>query len=100
MDKNQIKNFNQVNIINTHSSLFSIEIWKITLFNNENVSGSKIADSCVFPPAKFKNHHKNYRLALVFEILSAKTTKKAILTYFRVPLDIKQQYLKSKYLLT
>ena len=32
-----------------------------------------------------------------FEILSIKTTKKAILTYFRVPLDIKQQYLKSKY---
>ena len=32
-----------------------------------------------------------------FEILSVKTTKKAILTYFRVPLDIKQQYLKSKY---
>ena len=32
-----------------------------------------------------------------FEILSVKMTKKAILTYFRVPLDIKQQYLKSKY---
>ena len=32
-----------------------------------------------------------------FEILSVKTTKRAILTYFRVPLDIKQQYLKSKY---
>ena len=32
-----------------------------------------------------------------FEILSVKKTKKAILTYFRVPLDIKQQYLKSKY---
>ena len=32
-----------------------------------------------------------------FEILSAKMTKKAILTYFRVPLIIKQQYLKSKY---
>ena len=32
-----------------------------------------------------------------FAILSVKTTKKAILTYFRVPLDIKQQYLKSKY---
>ena len=32
-----------------------------------------------------------------FEILSVITTKKAILTYFRVPLDIKQQYLKSKY---
>ena len=30
-----------------------------------------------------------------FEILSVKMTKKAILTYFRVPLDIKQQYLKS-----
>ena len=32
-----------------------------------------------------------------FEILSVKTTKNAILSYFRVPLDIKQQYLKSKY---
>ena len=31
------------------------------------------------------------------EILSVKTAKKAILTYFRVPLDIKQHYLKSKY---
>ena len=27
-----------------------------------------------------------------FEILSIKTTKKPILTYFRVPLNIKQQY--------
>ena len=61
--------------------------------NNENVSGSKIADSCVFSPAEFKN----YRLALVLEILSVKTTKNAILTYFRVRLNIKQQYLKSKY---
>ena len=32
-----------------------------------------------------------------FEILLVKTTKKAILTYLRVPLDIKQKYLKSKY---
>ena len=48
--------------------------------NIENISGSKIADSYVFPPAKFKNHHKNYRLALVLGILSVKTTKKAILT--------------------
>ena len=32
-----------------------------------------------------------------FEILSVKTTKNTILTYFRVPSDIKQQYLKSKY---
>ena len=32
-----------------------------------------------------------------FEILSVKMTKKASLTYFRVPLDIEQQYLKSKY---
>ena len=32
-----------------------------------------------------------------FEILSVKKTKKAILTYFQVPLDIKQYYLKSKY---
>ena len=31
------------------------------------------------------------------EILSVKTTKKAIVTCFRVPLNIKQQYLKSKY---
>ena len=33
-----------------------------------------------------------------FEILSVKSTKKAILIYFRVPLDIKKKYLKSKYL--
>ena len=32
-----------------------------------------------------------------FEISSVKTTKNAILAYFRIPLDIKQQYLKSKY---
>ena len=32
-----------------------------------------------------------------FEILSIKSTKMAILTYFRVSLDIKQQYMKSKY---
>ena len=32
-----------------------------------------------------------------FEILSAKITNKAILTLFRVPLNIKHQYLKSKY---
>ena len=32
-----------------------------------------------------------------FEILSVKMTKKAILTYFRVSLYIKQKYLKSKY---
>ena len=32
-----------------------------------------------------------------FEIMSVKTTKKTILTYFRIPLDIKQQYLQSKY---
>ena len=32
-----------------------------------------------------------------FEILSVKTTKNAISTYFRVPLNIKQQLLKSKY---
>ena len=31
------------------------------------------------------------------EILSVKTTKKAILAYVRVLLNIKQQYLKSKY---
>ena len=59
--------------------------------------GLKNADSFVFPPAEFKNHHKNYRLTLVLEILSVKTTKNAILNYFRVPLDIKQQYLKSQY---
>ena len=65
--------------------------------NNENVSGSKIANSYVFPPAEFKNLHTNYRLALVLDIFSVKMTKKAILTYFRIPLDIKQQYLKLKY---
>ena len=32
-----------------------------------------------------------------FEILSVKTTKNAILTYIRVPLDNKQQYLELKY---
>ena len=32
-----------------------------------------------------------------FEILSVKKMKKAILTHFRVTLDMKQQYLKSKY---
>ena len=32
-----------------------------------------------------------------FEILSVKMTKQAILTYFQVPLNIKHQYLKSKY---
>ena len=32
-----------------------------------------------------------------FEILSAKMMKRAILTYIRVPFNIKQQYLKSKY---
>ena len=32
-----------------------------------------------------------------FEILSVKTTNNAILTNFRIPLDIKQQNLKSKY---
>ena len=32
-----------------------------------------------------------------FEILSVKTTKNAILNYFRVPLHIKQQFWKSKY---
>ena len=32
-----------------------------------------------------------------FEVLSVKKTKKAILAHFQVPLDIKQQYLKSKY---
>ena len=32
-----------------------------------------------------------------FAILSVKMTKKANLAYFRVPLNIKQQYLKSKY---
>ena len=47
---------------------------------------------------EFKNHYTKYRLVLVLEILSVKTTKKAILTnYFRVLLVIKQQYLKSKY---
>ena len=44
-----------------------IKIDSITLPNNENVSGSKIADSYVlFPPAEFKNHHKNYRLVLEY----------------------------------
>ena len=38
-----------------------------------------------------------FTTAQSFEILSVKTTKKAILSYFRVPLDIQQQYLKSKY---
>ena len=38
-----------------------------------------------------------YNTRQSFEILSIKTTKNAILTYFRIPLDIKQQYLKSKY---
>ena len=32
-----------------------------------------------------------------FEILSVKMTKKLILTYFRLPSNIRQQYLKSKY---
>ena len=32
-----------------------------------------------------------------FDILSVKMTKMAILTYFQVPLNIKQQYLKSQY---
>ena len=32
-----------------------------------------------------------------FEILSVKTAKRAILTYYQAPLDIKQQYLKSKH---
>ena len=36
-----------------------------------------------------------FTTGLSFEILSVKTTKNAILAYFRVPLDIKQQYLKS-----
>ena len=40
---------------------------------------------------------KNYTTRQSFEKLSVKTTKNAILTYFRVPLDIKKQYLKSKY---
>ena len=39
-------------------------------------SGLEIADSYVFTPAEFKNHHKNYQLAFVLEKLSLKTTKR------------------------
>ena len=77
--------------------LIIIKYLYIILPYKENRSGLKISDSYIFPPAEFKNHHTNYRLALVLEILLVKTTKKPILTYFRAPLDIKQQYLKSKY---
>ena len=48
----------------------------------------------------YADHHAIFQFftpSKSFEILSVKTTKKAILTYFRVPLDIKQQYLQSKY---
>ena len=38
-----------------------------------------------------------FTTVLSFEILSVKTSKKAILTYFRVLSDIKQEYLKSNY---
>lgn len=38
----------------------------ITPLNIENVSGSKIAISNVFCLAKHENHHKKFRLALVF----------------------------------
>ena len=38
-----------------------------------------------------------FKTAPSFEILSVKSTKKDILTYFRVPIDIKQQYLKLIY---
>ena len=38
-----------------------------------------------------------FTTGLSFEILSVKMSKKAIVTYFRVLLDIKPQYLKSEY---
>jgi hypothetical protein len=42
------------------SYCFALSVYQepITLPNNENVSGSKLAYSYVFPPAEFKNHHK------------------------------------------
>ena len=43
----------------------------------------------------FADYHAIFRFFTTvqrFEILSVKTTKNAILTYFRVPLDINQQY--------
>ena len=49
----------------------------------------------------YADYHAIYRLFTThqsFEILSVKITNKASLTYSRVPLNIKQQYLKSKYL--
>ena len=48
---------------------FIKRIHSITLMgNNENVSGSKIVNSYVFPSAELKNHHKNDRLVLALEI--------------------------------
>ena len=45
------------------------------------------------------NHAISQFFTTEFEILSVKITKNAILTYFRAPFNIKQQYLKSKYFL-
>ena len=54
-------------------------------------------DSCRVVYADYDALYRFFTTGQSFEILSVKITKKAILSHFRVPLDIKQQYLKSKY---
>ena len=45
----------------------------------------------------YADYHAISRFFTTRQILSVKMTKTAILTYIRAPLNIKQQYLKSKY---